>query len=499
MGEGFNINNIDITNEDVVITFTPSSNIKNYSYTVLKNDEYNEAINVDNNEPIDIKLNESGVYRIEVTTYDYYGEVNLINSGEYVIDKEAPVLNIKNKTFKIKNNQTIDLMNNITASDIVDGDLTSSITTNISDLDFTKEGVKTVIYSVKDKAGNETIEKAYVTVVHDNSNLIRIGQLSIALIAIILITLLFRYVRSLMIERRFSKYTINSTKNNSISLFDNIYSIYINFVNKLGNILSNSSVLSKMSKKYTKYNIAFNLNDDTNMKFMANKVILGFIYALIIMIIKLIQSEYAQIYEVIIAFIIGFYVLDVVYIYKYINYRKKIENDLLQAITIMNNSFKSGNSITQAVEMVSLELKGPIAKEFKQISTELSLGLDLDVSFKRFSDRVNITEAIYLTSSLSTLNRTGGNIIKVFDTIEKTLYNRKKLRIELQALTSSSKLIMYILIIVPPAFILLINLINPDYFKPLYTNPLGITLIGIILLLYITYIIVVRRVMKVRM
>jgi tight adherence protein B len=136
-------------------------------------------------------------------------------------------------------------------------------------------------------------------------------------------------------------------------------------------------------------------------------------------------------------------------------------------------------------------------EEFKKISVEISLGLDIETAFKRFADRIKLSEAIYLTSSISVLNKTGGNIIKVFNSIEKTIFNRKKLENEFKALTSSSKLIMYVLIIVPIAFVIFISLINKDYFNVLFTNPLGIVLIIIMLIIYITYIIVVRKVMKI--
>ena len=48
------------------------------------------------------------------------------------------------------------------------------------------------------------------------------------------------------------------------------------------------------------------------------------------------------------------------------------------------------------------------------------------------------------------------------------------------------------------AFTLLIAMINKDYFKPLIENPLGFAIIGISILIYGTYIYVVRKVMKVR-
>ena len=150
-------------------------------------------------------------------------------------------------------------------------------------------------------------------------------------------------------------------------------------------------------------------------------------------------------------------------------------------------------------ELVSTELEGPIAEEFKKIALEISFGLDIEVVFKRFANRIDLEEAAYLTASLSITNKTGGNIIRVFDSIEQTLFNRKKLRLELISLTSSSKLIMYVLIVVPLLFVTVISLINPTYFIPLFSSPLGLILLSIIIIIYITYIIVVRKIVNVRM
>jgi len=495
--EGLSINYMDSTNKDVVVTYTPSSLISNYSYKIIKNNEYKESNYVNSNTPINIILNETGTFRIEITTIDINGVSNTLNSGEYKIDKEAPIINIKEKTYKITANEEIDFSSNITASDQMDGDLTTRITSNINELDFSSEGVKKIEYSVSDKAGNMATETVYVTVKQDNTDIIRLGQIGAIVVLIAILVFLTKYIRSIKLERRFSKYTINSSKNKSISLFDNLYNQYLDFVNKLSKILSKSLFIKNRSKRYEKYITSFKLDNDT-MKIMSKKVIVGFIFVMFAIVVKLIEGQLAKTFEMLIPFILGFYTLDIIYFYKYINYRKKIENDLLEAITIMNNAFKAGMSITQAVDLVAKELKGPISKEFSKISTEISLGLDIEVAFKRFSERIKSDEAVYLTSSLSVLNKTGGNIIKVFNSIEKNMFNRRKLENELKSLTSSSKLIMYVLMVVPIAFVIFISVINREYFKPLFTNPIGMILSIIMITIYITYIIVVRRVLKVR-
>jgi len=143
------------------------------------------------------------------------------------------------------------------------------------------------------------------------------------------------------------------------------------------------------------------------------------LFVMISIVSKALRSEMLRVYEMIVPLFVGYYFLDIIYEYNYRKYRKQVENDFLQAIIIMNNAFKSGRSITQAIDLVSMELRGPIAEEFKKISLEISFGLDIEVVFKRLADRVKLDEAIYLTTSLAITNRTGGNITKLFSSIEK--------------------------------------------------------------------------------
>ena len=73
-----------------------------------------------------------------------------------------------------------------------------------------------------------------------------------------------------------------------------------------------------------------------------------------------------NIIHIILAFIIGFYLPDIFLQLEYQQRRKRVEEDLLKAIIMMNNAFKSGRNIMQAVEIVMTQLEGPISDEFKK-------------------------------------------------------------------------------------------------------------------------------------
>ena len=482
MEDGFNI-----TREDVIINYIPSSNVSEYSYVINKDNVNGNTKTIKSNNKTRIVLTENGTYKVTITN-TLNDESKSFKTYKYVIDKEAPKLNIKEKTYVITTKDKFVL--NATAFDNYDGDLTSKIVTNIDDLDFKTTGVKKVSLSVTDSAGNVAQDMVFVTVKKDYTNILYLGWFILIVALVLLFNFLYKYIKSIKYEKRFSKYAIDN-RIRANSLFDSIYDKYIDFINKYSIYLEDFTLFKKAAKYYEKYN-------EDGIKLIMRKIILGLLFIILFIIINLLRSKIIGIRGMIISFILGYLVLSVIYSFKYLKYRKQVKGDLLKAVTLLNNAFKSGKSIEQAIEVVSTELEGPIALEFGRIKQELSYGLDLDIAFKRFRDRINSEEAVYLSASISVVNKTGGNIIKVFNSIEKTLYSKKKLNEELNALTSSSKFVMYTLIFVPPLFIVFISFINKGYFIPLLTHPLGIVLMLIELVIYVVYIIVVIKVMKIR-
>ena len=171
---------------------------------------------------------------------------------------------------------------------------------------------------------------------------------------------------------------------------------------------------------------------------------------------------------------------------------------MLRAIIVMNNAFKAGKSIMQAVEIVSKDLPKPISTEFKRIYQDLSFGLSSEVAFNRFSKRVDLDEVKYLSSSLVILNRTGGNIVNVFDSIEKTLLDKKRLEEDLKNSTQASNLIVKVLMAIPVVFVLIIYILSPTYFDPLFESALGYFIVFIAWLMFVIYIYLLNKIMKVK-
>ena len=292
-----------------------------------------------------------------------------------------------------------------------------------------------------------------------NIDTLTIIQILTLIIIFVVIVLLYRQEKIFKLDNRIGKYAINpiNAKNNSI--YDNVRSFYYNLINKLGRNLNKSKMIKDYSKRYEKYVI---YDGKTKaIDYVSNKIIISIIFIILYIIAKAFQGKLFTIEELILNLVIGYYLLDLYLIINKKRKKKIMKNQLLRAVVIMNNAFKSGKSTLQAVQIASKEVK-------------------------------------YISSSLTTLNKTGGNIVKVFSSIEKTLFDKKKLNEELKNLTVSSNLLVKVLTVVPIVFILIIYLLNPSYFNILFTSSMGYMIIILIVLMFIIYIIVLQRIMKVK-
>lgn len=308
--------------------------------------------------------------------------------------------------------------------------------------------------------------------------------------------ILFTESRTLNIEERLSSYSISSVDEQSIPVFEKLFDNIWKIIRKLDKIWEKSDILRKYSKKFDKYINYKELEYKSGFDYLSVKFLISILFGVIYIISSLIQNNFNTA-VLFVVMLLSYFIIDVYLAIDYKKRKKQVEHDLLNAIIIMNNSFISGMNIMQAVEIVKVELDGPIQDEFKKISMDISYGLDLEIVFERFYNRVKIEDIKYITSSLSLINKTGGNIVRVFGSIEKNFYDKKKIKDEMDSLTSSSIFMFRLLTIMPIILCLVIFMLNPEFFTPLITTVLGRVIILIILLLFILYVFIVKRIMKV--
>ena len=494
MNGNFNIEKLDKpVNKDINIIFSPSINVTSYSYQIYKDDIPYKKIDVTNNFSSNILLSETGKYQIIVNLNLNNGLTETITSSEYTIDKVAPEITLSKENIETTPTNNENLIT-CEANDNLDGTI-KNIKTNINEIPLNKIGNYKYTCIVQDEAGNIAEKSTNINVI-PHSTYIYIIQIICLIIIFLLIIRAIKLFKVVKLEERLDQYTIKPLKNETLSTSEKLRRIYKKFLEVFSNVFKKSVVASKYAKRLDKYISVSGIHKD-GYDILAGKVIIASMSTLLAIIIKAFQFKLLDSLETLGIFLLGFFILDIYLFAKYKVFRWKIESDFTAAITIMNNSFKSGRSITQAIDIVSHEVKGTIGAEFKRMNLELLYGLDIETVFKRFAKRIDLEEANYLTASLSILNKTGGDIIKVFSTIERSLFDKRKLRIELKSLTSGSRIIVYVLLGIPFFFVLVISMISPGYFMPFINTQLGRILLIFMIIYYIIFVVVVRKIMKV--
>ena len=190
-----------------------------------------------------------------------------------------------------------------------------------------------------------------------NSHLVFVFILELVLIY--LTALVFYYLlllrRKIKITERLNPFSVYKEQRET-KFFDDFFSVYDKFIKVISKFLYKIKIFNNYSLKYQKY---IKKEENTNidkMDFVSKKVLLMIVFILILVIFNMVKYQSITIFQVIITGLIGFYALDIFLLSEAKLLKKEQENDLLKAITIMNNSFKSGHSIMQAIKLVSTEL-----------------------------------------------------------------------------------------------------------------------------------------------
>lgn len=311
--------------------------------------------------------------------------------------------------------------------------------------------------------------------------------------------LLFFVARAYLLssfEERIKNFSIDAVNNESESFIDRITELGTKFMKLISKVLKKSDFNRRYSKKFEKYAL-YNNQDLEPMDYISVKFIAMIAFQVLYLISLVIRLVKINVFTFLIVSILGFFVSDIIYFITYTSRKKKLEEQLLQAVVIMNSAFKSGKNIDNALEIVRSEMPNPIKSEFDIVAKDLSYGLSLYNAFERFASRINLEQARYITASLSLLSKTGGNIVTVFNMIEANFYNRMKIKNELSALTSSSKFLYRVLCLLPFFIVAVIICLSPTYFLPLITTKIGLIVTGLMVLIYVAYLIVIKKVMKV--
>src|SRR6266480_2569192 len=148
---------------------------------------------------------------------------------------------------------------------------------------------------------------------------------------------------------------------------------------------------------------------------------------------------------------------------------KSFNNQLADTIALMSNSLRSGLSLVQAMEMISLEAEPPVSDEFQRVVREIGLGVGPQEALLHLVRRVASDDLDLMVVAILVQFEIGGNLSRILDSIANTIRERVKLNGEIRTMSAQGRMAGYVLSGMPLAIGGILMLIAPSYMGALFT------------------------------
>ena len=159
--------------------------------------------------------------------------------------------------------------------------------------------------------------------------------------------------------------------------------------------------------------------------------------------------------------------------YKKTENLRKFEESLPEGLAMLARTLRAGLPLTQALQIVSQEMTGPVAKEFGIVFSELNYGGELRSAFMAMLDRIPSVSVMAMAVAIMIQRETGGNLAESVDRLEHMLRERFKFQRHVRTLTASNRTSAWIVGMIPFLLATVLELMSPGYIATLTDHPVG--------------------------
>src|ERR1043165_8159677 len=176
---------------------------------------------------------------------------------------------------------------------------------------------------------------------------------------------------------------------------------------------------------------------------------------------------------------------------------ERLESQLPDALNIMVSSARSGRSLPQALAAVGEKMSGPVEEEFSLMAREYREGgMNLEGVLERAKNRVNVESFRMICSALIINSNRGGDVLHILERMSDSIRELQKLKKKLKTETAEVRMQEKIILVITPAFGLLICLFDADIPRLLFGTIPGNVLLVIVGILQAIAVWWVRRIVR---
>jgi tight adherence protein B len=177
---------------------------------------------------------------------------------------------------------------------------------------------------------------------------------------------------------------------------------------------------------------------------------------------------------------------------------ERIERQFPEALDLMGRAMRAGHSFPSAVKMVADEMAEPLGRDFRLLFDEMNYGVPTNEALLHLADRVPVSDVSYFVVAVMIQRESGGNLAELLDKISVIVRDRLELLGEVRTLSAEGRLSAIILTALPFGVGLVVNIMNPEFMAVLWTDPMGLRMVGVAIFMMVLGILWMRSIIRIR-
>jgi tight adherence protein B len=177
--------------------------------------------------------------------------------------------------------------------------------------------------------------------------------------------------------------------------------------------------------------------------------------------------------------------------------RRSIDDMLDSFLVALANALKVSPSLGDALRSTAILIRGAIKEDVEYALKEYNLGTPLDQALMNMATRI---ESRTFSSAMATLligRQTGGDLPKILERSASTLREMARLEGVVRTKTAEGKSQAWVLGAMPFVMVIVLQSMDPNWLKPMWTSFIGYVLMFGAGILWILAIIAARRILNV--
>jgi len=181
-----------------------------------------------------------------------------------------------------------------------------------------------------------------------------------------------------------------------------------------------------------------------------------------------------------------------------LNKRRRSIDDMLDSFLVaLANALKVSPSLGDALRSTAILIRGAIKEDVEYALKEYNLGTPLDQALMNMATRI---DSRTFSSAMATLligRQTGGDLPKILERSASTLREMARLEGVVRTKTAEGKSQAWVLGAMPFVMVIVLQSMDPNWLKPMWTSFIGYVLMVGAGILWILAIIAARRILNV--